>query len=501
MDRSSFIELKRAGAFGDLQEIDAAQSTDERPDLCPADLSDSGNAALFSRVVKGSLLWCDALGWLVWDGQRWDPDEHAATALAIDFAGEMLEDALDRYKGELHTDPDTGKVSVPEMEKRYLAHAQKTRSAVGIQRFMGLSKAWLHIKADKLDAAWYLLNTEAGLVDLRTGEISQHDPTALCTKIAPFSPSEDGAEMWSDFLDLITNDDPDLRQHLKLKAGSYAFGKIHLEGIDLAVGGGRNGKSTLYNSLCRVFGDYAGGIDSTVLTTDRQNRGAALATLRGKRLITCGELEEGQRLSVQTLKRIASTDPLTIEEKYRQPETIQPSHHVVLFSNFLPRVGSTDNGTWRRISVLPFNATMPAGDADIPNYASELVDEAGGAILSWIIEGAREFAAAGYHIYPPQSVREATDSYKQREDWLENFIAERCIVEPTARVKSAELYGEYKSFALASGDYCRRGNDFAKGMEQAGFRKVTVNGKPQWIGIRIDYAASYEEPSRQANYY
>lgn len=459
----------------------------------PADFSDAGNAETFAKIVKGRLLWCDALGWLVWDGKRWEPNEHKAVGLALDFAQKMLDDALARYKDALKADQG-GKVSVPEDVRHYLKHAEKSRGALSIKNTLALSKSYLAIAADKLDADWYLLNTDTGLVDLRSGETRPHDSNALCTRIAPFSPSDEGAAMWEDFIDLITAGDADLKRFLQIKVGSYVFGKIFYEGVDFAVGGGRNGKSTLYNALSAVLGDYAGGIDSTILTTDKQNRGAALATLRGKRLILCGELEEGQRLSVQTLKRIASTDNLTIEEKYRQPETIRPSHHIVLFSNFLPRVGSTDSGTWRRISVIPFNATMPEGDADIPNYADHLVSKAGDAILSWIIEGAVAFHNAGYRVRFPESVRAATAEYMESENWISRFISERCVVDQAARIRGGELYADYKAFAAQTGDYCRRGNDFVKALEGLGYKRQIVHGRTTWIGLRVDDELDYEAP-------
>lgn len=459
----------------------------------PGDLSDAGNAESFAKIVRGRLLWCDALGWLVWNGKRWDPDEHRATALAIGFAQQLLTDALERYKAAL--DPETGKAT--EDAKRYLAHAQRTRGAVSIKNLLTLAKSWLAIRADKLDASWWLLNTDAGLVDLRTGEVRPHDPAALCTRIAPFSPTSEGVEIWTDFLELITGGNKALEDYLQVKTGSYAFGKIFQEGVDFAVGGGRNGKSTLFNALAAVLGDYAGGIDATVLTTEKQNRGAALATLRGKRLILCGELEEGQRLSVQTLKRLATTDQLTIEEKYRQPETIRPSHHIVLFSNFLPRVGSTDAGTWRRISVIPFNETMPEGCADIPNYADILIERAGGAILSWIIEGAVAFHKAGYRVQAPVAVQEATDHYRQSEDWIKRYLSERCVLDPAARVRGGELYADYRAFAQMTGDYCRRGNDFTKALEGLGYKRQILHGRTTWIGLRVDYAQDFPVPSGQ----
>lgn len=92
------------------------------------------------------------------------------------------------------------------------------------------------------------------------------------------------------------------------------------------------------------MGDYAGYIDIDVITTKNSNDKAALATLRGKRLVIAGELEEGRRLSAATIKKISSTDPFQVEEKYKQPEIVKPSHTLCLFTNHLPRVGSTDEG-------------------------------------------------------------------------------------------------------------------------------------------------------------
>lgn len=462
----------------------------------PKDLSDAGNAEAFSQWVGDRLLWCDALGWLAWDGMRYAQNDHTATEMAIEYSLQLLDDATAQYKAELRTDPDTGKIVISEATKKLLQHAQKTRSAVSIQSFLNLSKAYLHIRADQLDAQWWVLNTPKGIVDLRTGKIGPHTPEALCTKITLCSPSDENMPMWTQSLDLVSDHDSEWIEYDHIEEGSMIFGKVFEEKILMKTGGGRNGKSTVSNAIIRVLGDYAGTIDSTVLTTDRQNRGAALATLRGKRMVICGELEEGQRLSISTLKKLASTDPLTIEEKYRQPETILPSHHIVLYSNFLPRVGSTDAGTWRRISVLPYRAIMPEGSAEIKNYADVLVEKAGGAILKWLIDGAVKYWQAGCHIQVPECVREATEEYRAHEDWLQGFISERCVVDREAKERAGTLYDEYKSYAASIGDYCRRATDFVKAMELAGFRSVIVQGKKYWIGISIDYSESGTYSSR-----
>ena len=476
----------------------------------PPDYSDAGNAAVFSRVYQKDIIFVDALGWLWWTGKRWERDDHKATAWALELSEKMLQEAKEENRAallqvadatakhaETGSEEDADALEKAKADatraKAYLTHAKNSRNAVRIKNMLELSKPGLVIKADKLDANPFDLNTPAGIVDLTSGRLRPHERAAYCSQITQTGPDNRGMEMWSDFLDTITCGDGSIRGFLQLVAGMSLIGAVYQEGIIIAYGGGRNGKSTYFNALGAVLGDYTGSIDIKVITTDRANKGASLATLRGRRLVITGELEEHQRLSVATLKQLASTDRLVIEEKFKQPETVKQTHTLVLFTNHLPRVGSTDNGTWRRLIVVPFNATIPAGTG-IQNYADVLAKEAGGAILTWAIEGAVNFVRNGFRLDIPEVVEEATEAYRARENWLDSFINERCIREPNARVGAADLYREYREWAESTGDYVRRLNDFTATMEAAGYHKITPKGKKVWEGLRLDLEAKFGNP-------
>lgn len=473
----------------------------------PPDFSDAGNAEVFTRVYRNDLIFTDSMGWLCWDGMKWQRDDHRASTYALELSARMLREALNENRAALHKhaeaqarfaeteDPADGElVKKADLEKKaakaFLTHAQNLRGAGRIRNMLGLSKQALVIKADRLDANPTELNTPDGIVDLTTGAIRPHDRTAYCSQMTAVGPSGEGSSIWADFLDTISCGDHSVQMFLQNVAGMALLGAVYQEGIVIAYGGGRNGKSTFFNTLGAVVGDYTGSIEINTLTTERGNKGAQLATLRGKRLAITGELEEHQRLSVATLKRIASTDRLVVEEKYKQPETVKQTHTLVLFTNHLPRVGSTDNGTWRRLTVVPFNASIPPGEG-VQNYADVLVDKAGGAVMSWAIEGAVNFVRNGYKLDIPAVVAAATSEYREREDWLKNFIEDRCERKPGARVGARDLYLAYKGWAEDAGEYIRRENDFAVAMETAGYqRRRTKNGK-MYEGLRVDEAAVY----------
>lgn len=484
----------------------------------PPDYSDAGNANRLSVEYHGGLAYADSLGWLWWNGKKWECNEHKAVELAVKLTENMILDAMEEVSAAAHAEADA-KVAVTAKEegakerleaaqkavkaaKAYYAHALKSRNAARIRGMLELAKPDFLIKADMLDADPFLLNTPGGMVDLRTGRMIPHDadaPFKWCSQITAVAPGSQGAEMWIDFLNTVTCGDQQLAGFLQMVVGMSAIGKVFHEGVVASLGGGRNGKSTFWNVQALVFNDYAGYIDIEVLTTDRKNRGAELATLRGKRLVIAGELEEGKRLSVSTLKRIASTDPIRVERKYHDPEDITPSHSMVLFTNHLPRVGSNDDGTWRRIVVAPFNAVIPPGEGK-QNYADTLVKEAGPAIMAWIIQGAMNYIKNDFKLVIPDTVAIATEEYRAQEDWLENFIDERCVREPGARVGARELYLEYKDWATETGDYVRREKDFSKAMEEAGYVKLTPKNKKTWVGLR-QVTPDYQNPyMKKANF-
>ena len=97
-----------------------------------------------------------------------------------------------------------------------------------------------------------------------------------------------------------------------------------------------------------------------------------------------------------------------------------------------------DHGTWRRLIVVPFMAVIE-DNADIKNYCEYLFEHAGGAVLTWIIEGARKFIAQQYKIELPKIVKDAIDTYRQENNLIDNFILDECDIDKTFVQPAGEL--------------------------------------------------------------
>lgn len=466
---------------GELHKQGGTPTSGDGHSVRPTDFTDTANSRIFAREYRDKAIYTKATGWLIWNGHKWEENDLEAAGLAMSLTDQMLaearaemQEAGDAMTAAKVAEDDDAKGEAQAMEakaKAYMKHAKASRAKNKITAMLVLAQTHLQVNPDRLDADPYALNTPAGIVDLRTGVLSPHDPPKLCTKITKFGPGTKGASRWAEHLDMIGCSDEKLISFLQQISGMAAIGSVFEENLAIAIGDGKNGKSAHFNSQAIVMGDYAGTLSADVLTTANRSRGAELATLKGKRLVIAAETDEGARLSTSMLKQLTSTDKIHAERKYRDPEDFTPSHTAVLYTNHFPRVGSTDTGTWRRIVPIPFDARIPA-DREVKNYAEVLAREAGEAIMTWIVEGAVNFYRTGHRLVKPEVVELLLEEYQERNDWMGEFLEEFCEIGQGRSVGAQALYSTYHDWAREAHGYVRRKDAFGAELEKRGFGKL-----------------------------
>ena len=458
-----------------------------KPDV----FSDVGQAKMLAQVFKDKLAFSLATDYLAYDGRVWLENRLLAqsyaqtlTAYQIQEADKQLTRATEDLEAGLGFKVDiltpaklktaVSNGSTDDMTaykamlsaREYMAFAVRRQDSKYIAAAMKEGQPLLMVDTDKLDADEFLLNTPFCTWDLRTCEPYPHCPEDLITRMTSIDPSDVGEELWRETLDTFFCGDRELIGYVQRIAGLAAIGKVYLEALIIAYGEGRNGKSTFWNTIQRVLGTYSGSLSADALTVGvRRNVKPELAELRGKRLVIAGELEEGMRLSTSTVKQLCSTDRINVEKKYKDPFTFEPTHTLVLYTNYLPKVGTIDAGTWRRLIVIPFNAKIEEKN-DVKNYGDYLYRHAGGAVMAWIMEGARLVIAEGFKLTPPAVVREAIRHYRESQDWLAAFLDERCELGDGYQMKSGDLLAAYRAYCMQTGEYQRSTADFYTALEQ-----------------------------------
>jgi P4 family phage/plasmid primase-like protien len=486
----------------------------EGQSLKPSDYSDIGQAKVLSREYGNELKFTSATDYLRFDGEVWVEDKQMAVGAAVEFLDLQLEDAKDQLASAQKTLVETG---VPEdvvksggkaLEKvvptdslqlfynllaaqQYLTFVMKRRDMKFITSALNVAKSMLSIKVSDLDKDANLLNTPQATYDLSKGIAGeqQHDSRDLITKITECSPGDEGMDIWLDTLQTLFCGDDELIEYVQKVIGLAAIGKVYEEFLIIAYGDGANGKSTFWNTIARVLGTYSGKISSDILTMgNKVNAQPEMAELKGKRLIIASEMQEGVRLNTSVVKQLCSTDEIQACKKYKDPFHFVPSHQVVLYTNHLPKVGANDDGIWRRLKVIPFNAKIKGG-SDIKNYADYLFENAGSAIMTWIIEGAEKVSKSDHKVEDPKCVKDAVAAYREENDWLGHFISDCCEVDVSFEEKSGAFYQQYRAYCIQNGEYVRSTADFYTAIDKTGFHRhktskgVIVHGVKLKSGI------------------
>lgn len=478
--------------------------------LKPSDYSDVGQATVLTREYEGKLRYSPSTDFLVYNGRFWEESKPKAQAVAQELTTRQLEEAETEIKKatdemmkngawELLASMGPKKAAMAFSSKQarsfqkyenattYRNYAIKRRDSKYITAALKEAHPMVEIDQRQLDADEFLLNTPSATYDLRIGLPSAHEhtPADFITKQTTVDPSDEGMDIWQDALETFFCADNELIDYVQEIAGLSAIGKVCVEGLIIAYGEGRNGKSTFWNTLSRVLGTYSGNMSADTLTVGcKRNVKPELAEAKGKRIIIAAELEEGMRLNTSNVKQLCSTDEIYAEKKYKDPFSFVPSHTLVLYTNHLPKVGAIDAGTWRRLIVIPFNAKIE-GSSDIKNYADYLFNKAGGAILKWIMTGAKRVIEKDYHIVKPAVVDAAIQKYKDNNDWLSQFLDECCEVGSGLIAKSGEVYNAYRSYCMQVGDYIRSTTDFYTALECAGFERKRNKSARLILGLQL----------------
>lgn len=476
----------------------------------PDDRTDVGQARLLGKFFSQELRYSPATDYIRYDGACWQETKpgaqavaHKLTDLQLAEAEEAVSEALrqmtvtgaqglldanGKRKAEgLMNDAQRGAYTAFLRAEAYRAFVLKRRESKNVSATLREARPVLEIEPGILDKDWFLLCTPAATYDLRMGlgGAQEHSPDNFITKMTAYSPGDQGAELWRDALNTFFCGEQALIQYVQRVAGIVCVGQVFLEAMIIAYGDGRNGKSTFWNTLSRVMGSYSGNISADSLTVGcKRNVKPEMAETKGKRLLIAAELEEGTRLNTSIVKQLCSTDAVFAEKKYKDPFSFTPSHTLVLYTNHLPRVGAKDTGIWRRLIVIPFKAKIE-GKNDIKNYAEYLCENAGEAVMKWMIEGAQQAIELGFRIPFPKCVADAIEAYKAENDWLGHFLDECCEIGDGLTAKSGELYSAYRAFSTSSGEYTRSTTDFYTALEAEGFLRLRTRGGNFVKGLRI----------------
>lgn len=547
-------------------------STDDLLARCAAfPLNDYGNGQRLMAHFGEDILFVPRLGWYRWGGRFWrsDEDELDVRRDAQQIAARILSevehialepwerDALDAFlatKSDLDAleklkDRDaeqaerlialreirnTGQRVSERLQKAKAAHRAHAKNTGNTSKITNMLQEVRTAAATTVDA----LNSDPMMVNCQTGVLRfsrtvdeheaawgnaapqwrvdqlPHDRRHLMSKmcLSDYDPAATCPHFLA-FLEAI-QPDAEVRTFLQRWFGLTLTGIKSEQKLCFFFGGGRNGKSTLVDTIARIMADYGTTIPIETLTGTEQRKGSDatpdLVRLPGARMARASEPEQGQRMKEALIKALTGGEAIMIRRMQQEFVEIVPEFKLTISGNHKPEIRGADDGIWRRVMLVPFEVQI--AEADVDESLSEKLWSERAGIFAWMVAGCLDYLTNG--LQRPDAVRDATEEYRKDSDPLRVFLTTECEITGAADdfETGRDLCDAFNAYLLANGEAAWGRRTVAnKIKDRAGVIKgpeghVFASGKVSVTGYRgikisqdaVDRIAAFGEDLRAA---
>ncbi len=438
--------------------------------------SDQGDAKRLVDYFDGDIIYCDTMkSWLYYDKGVWLRDDKLLVENkykeAVRYYYRQASDIMDSKERKRLTDH----LFTMEFSNRKSAILRELKSDIPIS----------YHDFDKAD---YLFNTVNGTINLHTGAFYDHIKDELHTKQSPVNYENTvTCPKWLSFLDEIFEGNQELIDYLQLVFGRCLSADTSEQEFYLCYGVGRNGKSTLFEVLNHILGNYSVNTSPDNLMSKYSNDTSFLARLRGARMVIANESGAGTYLNDALVKQLTSGEPLEAREKYSNPIEFRPVCKLFMISNHKPNILDDSFGMWRRIRLIEFKHIIPENKIN-KNLKKELIQEEASGILRWLVNGYQKWKKEGLKV--PECVLLSTKQYQASEDIIGQFLQEQNIIKldnNTTRKDdcplSSAIYKTYAEWAKNNGLKLLSNKIFSLKLQERGFQRYHAAKGTVWLNM------------------
>lgn len=430
---------------------------------------DMGNAKRLVDLFGDQLRYCyTEKKWYYYDSRKWCVDN-------IGIVEKIADKSILAMKAEAKIYLQADEQSGGDMAKAFEKHMKASRSNKAKKSMIAETMHHLPILPSQFDRYKMALNTPGGVVNLKNGTVHPHDSTHYFTKMTAVDYSNNAdCPRWRQFLSEIFAGDKDLIRYIQKAVGYTLTGSTAEQCAFFLYGTGRNGKSTFIDTIRDVFGDYAANIQpETIMVRNSQSSAvnSDIARLKGARLVTSVEPNEGVRINEGLLKQLTGDDVVTARKLYAEEFEFKPEFKLWMATNHKPIIRGTDTGIWRRIHMIPFNVQIPEDKVD-KNLTHKLKAELT-AIFKWCIDGCLLYQAEGLNM--PAAICQSVREYRREMDVVSAFIEDCCQCEGC--VQSSALYAAYAKWAENNNEYKMSHTKFSIEVGKRFEKVITRQGK------------------------
>ncbi len=308
---------------------------------------------------------------------------------------------------------------------------------------------WRTVEIRQRTVSRHLIPVDNGVFNLKTKKLEAFTPDYVFTsKIAtayndsPALPDCDGWNVEKWMLDIACND-REVASLLWEVISDAINGNYSRKQSVWLIGEGSNGKGTFQQLLYNLIGNE----NIATLKINQFKERFKLALLVGKVAVIGDDVGAGIYIDDSSeFNSLVTGETILIEEKNRMPYSVKLYVTVIQSTNGMPRIKNKTHGTYRRLLLVPFNATFD-GVGDDWRIKDDYIQRE--EVLQYVLHKAVNMDFERFTI--PKASKKLLEEYKQENDPLQDF--KKSIFDELSLVKIPlyVIYELYKAFCLENG--------------------------------------------------
>ena len=444
----------------------------------------------FVEYLGDDAYWTKELGWLIWDGKRYEVDE----------SGRILElaiKAVDQMTRQL-----SGRAEYLDKWLRNIHMLGK------LQNIVKLAQSKCARPLRDFNQEKHIFNCWNCAVDLRTGEALDHDKKFLFTKITHVSYKKDAvAPTWIEIVHYAMNFDEPMVVFLHRLLGSTLSGSTKDAKVPYFYGDGRNMKSTILEAVLYCHGDFGLSVNKKMFTKNYQeSHSESLLHTRDLRYVRTTEIQQGDKLDEAKIKDFSGNEEMSARTLYSKTlERWTNQANLFLMGNHLAAVQGQDKAIWSRLLLVLFPNVISDEERDkfIEEHGGkelgEVLREEAEGILLWLVQGCVLWYKSGLLI--PDEVKTSTKEYKGQMDDVGKWVDVAVTTLADGMTQARIAWFSFLQTMRDGGERWQRWNETSFGKELSKrFEKQQLNGKNYYLGfvVKPEYMPrKHEEPDRE----
>ena len=406
--------------------------------------NDIGTSRLFIDSFSDEIVYCaDAGEWFVWNGKHWERD------ICL-HRNELIKNLYDYCISHIFSLRQLDQKEQSELLKYYCKLSDKNYRDKIMKDAMSVNP----IPSKIFDSHKFLFNCQNGTYDFKKNKFRDFNKNDYLTDISNVTYNPDAeCPMFEKYLYEVMENDLTKIDYIMKIAAYCLTGDTSRECFFVFYGDKtRNGKGTFVSTYTYLAGTYSQTLNPASITKKQTNNGGSsaspdLAKLKGARIASVNELEDGMVLDIALMKSLTGGDTMTARFLYKEEFEFAPQFKVIINTNVLPRMSDDTIFKSDRIHLLCFDRHFELAERDMM-LKDKLRSEISG-IFNILILAYQKLLKEGFIF--PESTRKTIEQYQLNSNNVMAFTEDVLYENASSYERTADIYKKYTDWIDENG--------------------------------------------------